>query len=101
MSDNIVPDGTIIVLGIRYDGSVSGKTYDYTASKIAGRWYMTGTGKTPQDASWQAVNRWLAREGRHLVRAEVITSRRQIWPVQVEATDRGWSGMFEAHEIEA
>lgn len=79
LDDGNVPDGTILVISVRYPGSNSGREYDYAAMKAGGRWYLTGTGQTPQDAGWGAVQRWLTLNGRMVSRVRVATKLEPLW----------------------
>jgi hypothetical protein len=76
-----LPDGTLLVLNVRYQAHVDQRTdptiYQHAAIKTRGRWWITGSG--PQDAGWGAVERWLSRDGRELVSVEVATTQ-TIWP---------------------
>ena len=73
-----VPDGTILLFGIRYTGTDSegyawtrkqeSKVYTYAMLKAGGFWYVTGGGKTPQVAGWGAIGWWVERDGRRPVR---------------------------------
>jgi hypothetical protein len=64
-----VPDGGVLVVGIRYELSTSGRVYTFAMLKIDGLWYVTGSGKSPTAAGWLAVERWL-RDGREVVRVQ-------------------------------
>lgn len=87
-----IPNGTILVFHIRYtlqaepdSESTRGRTlptvYTYAMLKAGGLWYVTGSGKVPVAAGWGAVERWLDREGREVVKVEVSTGMTTIWPV--------------------
>lgn len=78
LDDSKVPDGTVMLIGVRYAGSVSGKVYDFAALKAGGRWYFTGTG--PSDAGWGAVQRWLQANGRSVVYVKAVTGLTELWP---------------------
>lgn len=88
LDNSKVPNGTILVLGIRYEtppdedtrGRTQPKVYTYAAMKAGGLWYLTGAGKTPQAAGWTAVARWLERDGRVVDSVELVTTRSKIWP---------------------
>ena len=94
-----VPNGAILVVSIRYAGQnpssdtrgrTSPKTYDYAMMKAGGLWYVTGAGRSPQAATWTAVERWLEKDGREVVRVEIVTGIQRIWPpdvVEAEAED--------------
>jgi hypothetical protein len=75
------PDGTVLLLGIQYEGMASGKVFTYAALKAAGRWFFTGSGKVPSDAGWMAVDAWLARDGRVVEWVHSARSFDPIWPV--------------------
>lgn len=79
LNDSAVAEGTILVFGIRYPSSNSGGTYTYAGMKAGGRWYFTGKGRTPQDAGWGAVKRWLASDGRQVAWVKVATSLEMLW----------------------
>lgn len=75
LDNSKVPNGTVILMGIRYDrapdddldasrGRSNPKVYTYALLKSGGLWYVTGSGKVPVAAGWGAVNRWLERDGR-------------------------------------
>jgi hypothetical protein len=78
-----MPDGVVLVLNVRYapqDGQRANPTiYSHAAIKMSGRWYLTGS-RAPQDAGWGAVEAWLGRDNRELVRVEIATGARTIWP---------------------
>lgn len=77
LDDNEVVEGTILLFGIRYGASTSGKVYTFAGLKAGGRWYFTGTG--PTDASWSAVQRWLQRDGRQVVWVKAVTGMDLLW----------------------
>ena len=87
-----VPDGTILLFGIRYAGTdlegyawtreQESKVYTYVMIKAGGFWYVTGGGKTPQVAGWGAVERWLERDGRVVEWVRHVTETVTLWPVQ-------------------
>lgn len=79
LDDKAVADDTILVFGIGYPGSNSNRIYTYAGMKVAGRWYFTGSGRTPQDAGWAAVQRWLASDGRRVVWVKVPTRMEPLW----------------------
>lgn len=79
LDDKAVLDDTILVFGIRYRGSNSGRIYTYVGMKAGGRWYFTGSGRTPQDAAWLAVQRWLQTDGRVVVWVKVPTRLEVLW----------------------
>ena len=79
LDDKAVADNTLLLFGIRYAGSTSGKTYTFAALKAGGRWFLTGTGKTPQDASWAAVERWLNDRGRVVAWVKVAQHLEPLW----------------------
>jgi hypothetical protein len=85
-----VPNGTILVIGIRYPGLVEDadttrgrkipKVWTYAALKAGGLWYLTGAGRVPQAAGWGAVERWLDKDNRTVEWVDAVTSRTRIWP---------------------
>lgn len=74
------PDGTILVFGIKYVGSVSGRVYSFPALYVGRRWFFTGGG--PTDAGWGAVQRWLENDSREVVWVKAVPpdAQQQIWP---------------------
>lgn len=85
LDDTQVPDGTILVFGIRYanldgPGASRSKVFEYVALKASGRWYLTGTGRVPQDAGWGAVARWLDDPTREVVSVRIVTETAQLYP---------------------
>jgi hypothetical protein len=78
-----MPDGVVLVLSVRYENQTTDKVWTYAALKTGGRWFLTGN--APSDASWAAVERWLERDSRQLVRVEILTRALSIWPVPVAA----------------
>lgn len=118
LDDAQVPDGTILVFGIRYvdvdnptgpgasrskvfkyvplkagvgiryvdaddldgPGASRSKVFEYVALKARGRWYLTGTGRVPQDAGWGAVARWLDDPRREVVSVDLATGRIRLYP---------------------
>lgn len=94
-----MPTGTVLLFDIRYAGTdesarqITGrdtrgrtepKTYAYAMVKAAGVWYVTGSGKVPTAAGWGAIERWLERDGREVVRVQIVTGAQSIWPKPVE-----------------
>jgi hypothetical protein len=81
-----MPDGVILALHVRYgaeEGDRPNPTiYTHAAVKSAGFWYLSGS-RAPQIAGWGAVERWLEKDRRELVRVEILTRRRTIWPEPV------------------
>jgi hypothetical protein len=110
--DKDVPNGTVLMLGISYRndeqaaltagpsdanrGMSQPKVFTYVGLKAGGLWYFTGTGKTPQAASWPAVERWLARDNRKLEWVNQASRWTHLWPLQT--TGAGAEG---AKQIEA
>ena len=86
LDDSQVPDGTILVFGIRYVNLDDGwpwnpsKVFEYVGLKAGGRWYLTGTGRVPQDAGWGAVARWLDDPTREVVSVRTVTGTAQLYP---------------------
>lgn len=87
-----VPNGTVLVFGIRYErepeGDTRGRTnptvYTYAMLKAGGLWYVTGTGKVPVAAGWGAIERWLERDGRVVEWVDVMGEPTRIWPAPAE-----------------
>jgi hypothetical protein len=77
LNDSKVAEGTLLLFGIRYGASASGRIYTFAGLKAGGRWYFTGTG--PTDASWSAVQRWLQRDGRSVVWVKAVTGMDLLW----------------------
>jgi hypothetical protein len=81
-------DGVILALHVRYraeEGNQPNPTiYTHAAVKSAGFWYLSGS-RAPQIAGWGAVERWLEKDRRELVRVEMLTRASTIYPVLVEA----------------
>ena len=76
-----VPDGTVMTMGIRYPAMGDGtKVFTYALLKAGGAWYTTGTGQVPQQASWQAVDRWLTKHNRVIEWVKIFTQSAQIYP---------------------
>jgi hypothetical protein len=86
-----VPNGTVLVFGIRYErtddepgGDIRGRSnptvYTYAMLKAGGFWYVTGSGKVPTAAGWGAIERWLERDGREVVWVRRVTNTAQLWP---------------------
>jgi hypothetical protein len=91
LDDAKVPNGTVLLMGIRYDsqpeddpdaqrGRTNPKVYTYALLKSGGLWYVTGTGKVPQAAGWGAVNRWLERDGRVVEWVRLSTGWVDLYP---------------------
>lgn len=80
-----IPNGTVLVFGIRYDREdderpANPTIYTYAMLKAGDAWYVTGSGKTPSAAGWGAVERWLARDGRVVVSVDVMGPPVRVWP---------------------
>lgn len=89
LDDSQVPDGTVLLFGVRYVDSETGsrassKVFEYAALKAGGRWYLTGTGRVPQDAGWGAVARWLDDPTREVVSVRTVTGTVEVWPTPGE-----------------
>lgn len=83
LDDSNVSDGTILLFGVRYvneDRSETSKVFTYAGLKAGGRWYLTGSGRVPQDAGWGAVQRWLDDPGRQVVWVRAVTQTAELWP---------------------
>ena len=81
LNDSQVPDGTVLLMGIQYEGQTSDKVWTYALLKAGGLWYITGNGKAPVAAGWGAVNRWLERDGRVVLSVRVATGWADLYPV--------------------
>ena len=85
-----IPNGTILVIGISYPGLredpdatrglTAPKVFTYVALKMGGLWYFSGSGRVPQAAGWEAVERWLDKDNRTVEWVDAVTSRTRIWP---------------------
>src|SRR5690606_6226589 len=89
LDDIQVPDGTVLLFGVRYVDSetrsrASSKVFTYVGLKASGRWYLTGTGRVPQDAGWGAVARWLDDPTREVVSVRTVTGAVEVWPTSGE-----------------
>ena len=89
LDDSQVPDGTVLLFGVRYVDSETGsrassKVFTYAGLKTSGRWYLTGTGRVPQDAGWGAVARWLDDPTREVVSVRTVTGAVEVWPTPSE-----------------
>lgn len=83
LNPRTMPDGVVLILSVRYENQTTDKIWAHAALKSGGRWFLTGS--APNDAGWTAVENWLERDGRQLVRIEILTQARSIWPVPVAA----------------
>lgn len=79
-----VPDGTVLMMGVQYEGQTSDKVWTYALLKAGGLWYVTGNG--PVAAGWEAVSRWLARDGRVVKWVNVATTWAELWPAPVDTS---------------
>lgn len=77
LDDAKIPDDTILLFGIQYGGSTTGKVYTFAALKAGGRWFFTGSG--PRDAGWAAVQRWLQGNGRVVTWVKTVTAMDTLW----------------------
>lgn len=85
-----IPNGAVLIFYIRYDralddpdetrGRTNPKIYTYAMLKAGGLWYVTGSGRVPTAAGWGAVQRWLERDGRTVVRVDLMGAPLKIWP---------------------
>ena len=87
-----VPNGTVLVFGIRYErtddepgGDTRGRSnptiYTYAMLKAGGLWYVTGSGKVPTAAGWGAIERWLERDGRVVEWVNAVAQTVTLWPL--------------------
>lgn len=97
-----VPDGTVLLMGIRYDGQTSDKVFTYAWLKAGGLWYSTGNARVPTAAGWGAVQRWLdADVGREVLWVRLVTDTKQIYPVPAQSSDGAELGEALMDVIEA
>lgn len=75
-----IPDGAVLLFGIRYEGQVTSTVFTYAALKAGGRWYLTGSGNVPRGAGWSAVQKWLDAPGREVLWVRAVTKTEEIWP---------------------
>ena len=88
LDDAQAPDGTVLLMGIRYEGQTTDKVWTYALLKAAGLWYVTGNAKAPVAAGWGAVNRWLERDGRIVLWVKAATGWAEVFPVDTsQATE--------------
>lgn len=85
MDPRKVPDGTVMVMGIRYASQTSDKVWTYVWLKAGGLWYGTGNARVPTAAGWGAVERWLEADGREVLWIDVVTGMERIYEPPVEA----------------
>lgn len=76
---NGLPNGTVLIMGVRYDGAP--RVFTYAMLKVGGLWYVTGSGRVPVAAGWAAVERWLGKDGRAIVWVKVATGWEDLYPV--------------------
>lgn len=81
--DPKMPDSTILVVRLVYEGQTSDRVWTYVLLKAGGQWYTTGTGKVPQAAGWGAVERWLA-DGRRVLSIDAVTGSERIYEASNE-----------------
>jgi hypothetical protein len=97
-SDGKAPDGTLLIVGIRYDQAAGAGgprslesarsarpplIYTYAMLKASGLWYVTGgSGKVPTAAGWGAIQRWLDRDGRIVEWVKIVTETADVYPVK-------------------
>jgi hypothetical protein len=80
------PDGVILILHVQYENQTqrnpqAAQTYTYVLTKAGGLWYTTGAGRVPQAAGWGAVEKWLERDGRQVIKIERVTCKEQVYPI--------------------
>ena len=76
-----VPNGTVLLFGVRYEGQTSEKVWTYAMLKAGGLWYVTGNGRVPVAAGWPAIERWLAKDGRVVEWVKAATGWDDLYPV--------------------
>lgn len=86
LKDSQVPDGTVLLMGIRYEGQTTDKVWTYALLKAGGMWYVTGGPRNPQAAGWGAVNRWLERDGRIVLWVRVATGWADLYSSPVDTS---------------
>lgn len=86
MNDARVADGTVLLMGIKYEEQTSDKVWTYALLKAGGLWYVTGNAKAPQAAGWGAVNRWLERDGRVVLWVRVATGWADLYSSPVDTS---------------
>ncbi len=86
MNDARVPDGTVLLMGIRYESQTTDKVWTYALLKAGGVWYVTGNGKAPVAAGWGAVNRWLERDGRIVLWVRAATGWEDLYSSPVDTS---------------
>jgi hypothetical protein len=88
-SQNDVPNGTVLMLGIRFEreedldatrGVRQPKVFTYAMLKAGGLWYVTGAGRVPMAAGWGAVERWLAKDGKVVEWVKMATEWADVIP---------------------
>ena len=80
-----LPDGTVLMMGIRYPNS--SLEYTYAMLRAKGLWYVTGSGRVPIAAGWPAVERWLAKDDRTVIWVRAATEWATLWPAPQEPDD--------------
>lgn len=86
LNDAQVSNGTVLLMGIRYEGQTSEKVWTYALLKAGGSWYVTGNGKVPVAAGWGAINRWLERDGRIVLWVRVATGWADLYSSPVDTS---------------
>jgi hypothetical protein len=88
LNPRTMADGSILVLSVRFrpeeDSPENPTVYAHVAIKARGFWYLTG--KAPQAAGWGAIEGWLRRENRELVKVEIVTQTSTIWPSAIDTS---------------
>jgi hypothetical protein len=84
LDNSKVPNGTVLLMGIQYENQTSAKIWTYALLKAGGLWYVTGNGKVPVAAGWEAINRWLAKDGRVVKSVVVATGWAVLYTVPAE-----------------
>lgn len=86
MNDASVPDGTVLLMGVKYESQTTDKVWTYALLKAGGLWYVTGNGKAPVAAGWGAVNRWLERDGRVVLWVKAATEWAEVFTSPVDTS---------------
>jgi hypothetical protein len=74
-----LPNGTVLMFGIRYAGRTTERVFTYVMFKAGGLWYVTGNGRVPTAAAWPAIERWLAKDGREVIWVRTAVEWTEVW----------------------
>lgn len=99
LDDRRVPDGTVLTMGIEFEGmgqtgpekfvgyGPAPKIFTYTLLKAGGLWYVTG-GKAPQAAGWGAIVRWLERDNKRVHWVRLANGWTDVFPPRTDEEDQ-------------